>query len=308
MHAKRSIFIFFLLGCLLSALPACEKETASQGSVASVNGEYINLHSVQALLDSRSAALGIPSSPSVAEMQKRYGNSLAILIVHTLVRQELERKGIAVTEVELDKAIKQIKADYPDGNLEDFLAAAYLREDEWRQLMRDYLALETFTNHILIPSIRIRLDEISAYYKQNAAKFIMPETWRVCFKSADKKEEIDAWCSNLYAGMPPEANMQCMTAVEKEIPDPWRQDIKKIKHLACGKPIQYEGQWRVAAVMAQKSSGARKLSDIYAVIENILLEEKKNAAFEQWLAQKLASADIRVAPEIIRARQAQKED
>lgn len=292
-------FIFAAVLAVMPMLGACDREPAPQGTVASVNGEHINLHSVQALMDSRSASLGIPSGPSVAEMQKRYGNALGILIVHTLVRQELARLGMAVTENELDKAIGQIKSDYAGGSLENFLAEAYLREDEWRQLMRDYLSLDIFTKRILLPSIHIRLEELTSYYNRHADDFNMPETWRVCLKAAETKAKLEAWCAGLRLDMPGGAGLQCVTVEEKEIPLPWQRDIKKIKPAACGKIIEDEGQWRVAAVISKNGAGKRKLSDIYAVIENILLDEKKNAAFDQWLTQKLKNADIRVAPDII---------
>lgn len=297
---KHTHFLILLLAVLLAlgGASGCDRQATPQGTVASVNGELIHLHSVQALMDSRSAALGIPSSPSVAEMQKRYGRALGTLIVHTLVRQELARRGMAVTDEDLDKAIAQIKRDYTEGSLEDFLADAYLREDEWRQLMRDYLALEIFTSRVLLPSIHIRLDEVKDYYSRHVRDFDMPETWRICLKSGETRTDLEAWCAHLYDVMPPEPGVQCMTMLESEIPQAWQRDIRKIRPGSCGRILEQEGQWRVAAVLARNGAGTRKLSDIYAVIEQMLLDEKKNAAFEEWLERKLAKADIRVAPDI----------
>lgn len=298
MKIYRFFICAFLAIPVFFALCACDRDKIPQGTVASVNGELISLHSVQALLDSRSSALGIPSSPSVSDMRKRYGNALSVLIIHTLVRQALAQRGLAVSEDELDKAIEEIKSDYTGGSLEDFLAAAYLREDEWRQLMLDYLSLQAFTNRVLLPSIDISLDELQDYYKKHSKDFTMPETWRVCFKSGSTRLETLAWCNHLYEGMPTEAGVQCVTLVEKEMPQPWQGELKKIKPLNCGKIVQEGAEWRSAAVMERFPAGKRKLSDIYALVENNLLNEKKNAAFEKWLEQELATADIKAAPDI----------
>lgn len=291
--------IFCLLLIFMVALTCgCELETPPQGTVARVNGEDIHLHSVQALLDSRSAALGIPTSPSVSEMQKRYGQALSTLIVHTLVRQDLAKHGMGITDDDVDKAVQRIKNDYTANSLENFLAEAYLREDEWRQLMRDHLAIETFTNRLLLPSIHISLDEVRNYYKKHEQEFKLPDTWRICMKTAPQRAEVEKWCKLL----PPDPlladSVQCITATEKEVPVQWQNEIKKLKSNCCGKILEEEGQWRAVAVMGKVAGGQRKLSEIYALIEKILIDEKRNTAFASWLEQKLAHADIRVAPGI----------
>lgn len=295
----RLLKIFCLALIFISApICGCERETPPQGTVARVNGENIHLHSVQALLDSRSAALGIPSSPSLSEMQKRYGQALATLIVHTLVRQDLTRRGMAISDEDVDKAIQLIKSDYTGESLENFLAEAYLREDEWRQLMRDHLAIETFTTRLLLPSIRISLDEIREYYQKHEQQFKLPDAWEICLKTASSREEVEKWCQIL----PPEPligdTVQCLTTTEKDIPAPWQKELRKIKNNSCGKIMEEDGQWRALAVLNKTAGSKRKLSEIYALIESILIDEKKNEAFNSWLEQRLAQADIKVAPGI----------
>lgn len=289
-----------LLLLLLCLLCACQEQTLPPGTVASVNGELISLHSVQALLDSRSAALGITHRPSVTDMQASYREALAILIAHTLVRQELAEKGLGVSENEMEEAIDQIRDEF-DG-LADFLAEASLREDEWRQLMRDHLALRIFTERELLPSIKISLSEVQAYYTEHEKDFSLPENGLVCYAAADSREALEAWCGSLNdSEFSPGPLAHCMRQPLSENTPPW--ELKKIRQRTCGKILEQDGQWRTVAIREKAPASQPRLSEIYGLIENILIEQKKLAAFNEWLEKKMAAASILGSPWLFPASQ-----
>lgn len=295
-HASRLFLIFLIL-----LICACE-QPLPQGTVALVNGEPISLYSVQALLDSRSAALGIPPRPSVAEMQENYRHAVGILTAHTLVRQELDSRGIGVNESDVDKAIHQVIGDYGEENLADFLAEASLREDEWRLLVRDHLALQTFTERILLPSIKITLNEIREYYNTHKQEFALPEHPLICHAAADRREALESWCDNLAEkDFEPGPLAQCMEVTAKDISLPWQNEIGKLEPSTCGSIIQQEGQWRVVGLRAKNMASVPPLSEVYGFIEKILLEQKKLEAFDEWLAHKMACARILCSPGIFPA-------
>lgn len=297
---KARLAIGALLACLL--LAACRGEALPPGTVASVNGELISLHSLQALLDSRSAALGVPPRPSVSEMRAKYRDALAILIAHALARQELEERGLAPRPEDLTEAISQIKEDYGAESLEGYLADASLREDDWRQLMRDHLALQTFTERVLLPSIRIPLPEVKAYYEEHRGELALPRSLRVCHAAAESAEALEAWCAGLGAAdFVPGPLAQCVDITPGDAPDPWREDIKKLKPGACGRIIEQQGQWRVLGLVGRSQPRAPELSEIYGLIEGILLERKKTDAFNHWLERKAAASRILVNPELFPA-------
>lgn len=286
---------FFQLALLCWFLTACE-ETTPPGTVAQVNGEPISLHSVQALMDSRTGALGIAPKPSVAEMQERYAEATRIMVVHTLVRQELQAKGLAVDDAELDAAIAQIKSDYGEAGLEEFLADASLREDEWRQLVRDYLSLAKFSQRILDPTIRIDRDELRQWYKEHEAQFKKPETWRVCFKGGESREELEQWCRGWLEDPGRQEGSQCSSVLPQEVPDPWQTDFKKIAPGKCGKITKDAGQWHTIALLRKDAAKTVKLSEAYPVVERAIISEKRLAAFDNWLKEKLTQANVKAMP------------
>ncbi|MBD5557803.1 MAG: peptidyl-prolyl cis-trans isomerase [Desulfovibrio sp.] len=300
-----------LAGCLESPLP--------DGVVASINGEPIRLSDVQALMDSRSASLGIPHRPSLEAMKSRYGGALGTLIVHALVRQDLERRGMAVTDAALEHAIDQVREDFGPGGLEQFLTDASLREADWKALMRDHLAMETFRKRVLLPAIKVSMDEARAWYEEHKADFALPGYVDVCFAAAPEKEALAAYCAAFTArwrARPQEAAevdfaalsgaaahdtgaiAQCLEVPPEEVPPPWRREIDALKPGNCGQARLQDGEWRTVALAGRQRGHALDLAEAYPLIEAILLEEKKSAAFAKWLEDSVAASKILVSPEL----------
>lgn len=301
-HLQKGCFCgpFRVLGTLFLSfwlLSGCTEQALPPGTVASVNGELISLHSLQALLDSRSAALGIQSRVSVAEMQQNYRQALATLIAHALVRQELAAHNMEVSEKELNDAINQIKDDFGEESLSGFLAEAALREEEWRQLMRDHLALRAFTERILQPSIRISLDELRSFYEGHKKEFELPPSALVCYATADNKSALEAWCKGFAEGeFEPKPLGHCQEVPLTDLPLPWQGELTRLKSRGCGKIIEQENQWRVAGIIEKYDARLPELAEIFPIVENAILEQKKLAAFEKWLENKIAKARILGAP------------
>ena len=315
----KRVFLVLPLLCVL-LLAGCFESRLPDGVVASINGEPIRLSAVQALMDSRSASLGIPHRPSLEAMKSRYGGALGTLIVHTLVRQDLERRGMAVTDAALDHAVGQVREDFGPGGLEQFLTAASLREADWKALMRDHLAMEVFRKRVLLPAIKVSMEEARAYYEEHKADFALPGYLDVCFAAAPEKEALAAYCESFTARFREQteedaeadfvrlsgaaasdsgALAQCLEVQPDEVPPAWRKEAVALKPGTCSQPRQQDGEWRAIALAGRQKGHALELAEAYPLIEAILLEEKKSAAFGEWLEDSLARSEVLVAPELM---------
>ena len=290
-------FIPLLFCCFL--LAACLESRLPEGVVATVNGEPVHLRSVQSLLDSRSAALGTLPSSSLENMKRRYGEALGTLIIHALVRQELEHRQIPVGDAALELAVAQVRGDYEPGGLSKFLADESLDEADWQALMRDHLAMLTFEKRVLLPGIRVSLDEVRAYYREHQADFQLPETLDLCLISGEERSALDVFCAAFPAGRKtPRSDLlvQCLEVRGDEVPPPWNKDTSALKPGACAPARRQNGSWQTVALVERQKAHSLDMADAYPLIEHILLERKKNAAFEQWLEGSLSRAIIKVSP------------
>lgn len=289
------------LGCLLAILLllGCEQTSTPKGVVATVNGEPIFLHTIQTLLDSRSAALGIPPRPSLDEMKSNYGQALTVLIIHALVRQELKARKIDVKEADFQKILEDIRNDYGTDDFDKFLADSSLRKDDWQQLMFDSHALDIFNNQLLSPGVKIGLDEIKNYYQEHKKDFYVPESWHLCFLTSEDKNKIDLWCSDLenleFSNM---SRDSCMDVKLDEIPPKWLVHLKKSEPMTCTKAIEENGEWQAIALLKKDKAREISLPQSYALIENIILDKKKEDAFNQWLEKRIKTVRIKVSPEL----------
>lgn len=294
LHPSYIVFIFIII-----FLSGCNQENAPHGVVATVNGEPITLHTVQTLLDSRSSALRLQSGSTFDEMRAEYGKALSTLITGALVRQELEAKALAPSENDINQAIERIISDYGQENLLEVLDEAYLRPEDWYQLMRDHLALEIFRNQVLLPGIKIEFNEAKNYYKDHKSEFTLPETVKTCFLAAEARETLVEWCKQVGKhDFVNDAVAQCVEVPLSEIPQPWNRELKSLANNTCGKIREEEGEWQAVALLEHNRPRVPELSEVYALVEKILLEPKQTAAFEQWLEKKLENSKIFIAPEL----------
>lgn len=274
-----------------------------------VNGEPIYLHSLETLLDSRSSAYGRHPQADLEDMQKDYAHALGVLLTYALVRQELEQRGIQLPDKGEDPAIRDLNEEMGEPGLEGFLTEASIRRDDWQQLMSDYQALETFRNQVLLPNIKIELEEIRDYYAKHKDDFRLPAHIRACFLNAAQREELEALCDRISEHNILDSTMALCADMENGmLPSPWLEEQATMKLNSCGKFRHENDVWKTVAILSRSPGRAPKLAEIYALIEKIILEEKQQAAFDKWLADKVAASSIIVAPELNQSLSLGRED
>jgi hypothetical protein len=286
------------LACLLPA--GCLQTRLPEGVVAAVNGEPIYLRTVQALLDGRTAASGAWETRSLKVMKSRYGEALGALIVNTLVRQELVRRKNAVSDEDMGQALAAIHADYGEEDFSRILADKSFNETEWRHLLRDHLSVQRFEKNILLPGIRVEQPAVRAYYQKHLEDFNLPETFDVCFASAERKEYLEAYRIAFPDTAYPSGAVseQCQHILPRNLPPEWEKALSVLGERRCAPSTSGKQGWETLCLKQRQPAGVLSMADAYALIEQQLLEEEKPAAFQRWLETSLATADIRVSPHI----------
>lgn len=301
---KRSNFgillIFFIL--VPAILTGCGEKMESDGVVAKVNGEAIHLHSVQAILDSRSSLFGLNQKPSLSGLKNNYGNALGTLIVYTLIRQELAKHGQAVDDQAIENMIEQMRDDFGEESLENFMIEVSLRESDLRNLIRDHLSLEKFKKNILLQKLNITADDIKSFYDKHRKDLALPDNAEVCFIYSSNKDEIAMLCSNFKENQKQyysNINIYCQTVNINTVSEDLWQEITSTPVGKCGKIRSEKENYHAVAVRNTDKARQTDIVEIYPVIEKILLEEKKDQVFDSWLSEAIANSSIYVSQELM---------
>lgn len=92
-----------------------------------------------------------------------------------IVARRAAELGITVDDAELAAAVKEIKADYPEGEFAQMLLESAIPYALWQERLRSRLLMEKVVQKDLIDPLTISTDEIEAYYQKNKDAFSVDE-------------------------------------------------------------------------------------------------------------------------------------
>ena len=108
------------------------------------------------------------------DAQVRLLNQLTVELIILERAKELE---ISVTDDELERAVSEIKSDYPEGEFEETLIEFAVAYDVWLNRLRTRLTMDKVVEAELKSPISISPEDISQYYKKNfEGKEIEPDS------------------------------------------------------------------------------------------------------------------------------------
>jgi peptidyl-prolyl cis-trans isomerase C len=181
MHTKRvSLFVFLLFSMTLTIFPSliwAEETKPPTDKAAVVNGTVIT----QAELDSqmnivldRLKASG--RFPDVSQLEEIRGQVLENLIARELLYQESQKKGIKISEEQVNEQLISLKAQFP--NEEEFnkaLKRMNLTEASIKEKLARDLSLKKLIEDEVAPKVTLPDSEIKAFYENNPETFKQPE-------------------------------------------------------------------------------------------------------------------------------------
>lgn len=305
---SRSIFYFFniflLLFTLIFIISGCVNKDKQEGVVATVNDEIITLRSIESLLNSKFTPILMFKNSSLNTTKNYYGDALGTLIIHTLIRQDLEKRGIPVRNDILENEVLVIKNDFHPQLMEKYFDEAVIDEIDWKELTRDHIELLVFMERVLLPKIKVFPDEVSNYYNKHQKEFIIPECQEITYISASKKDVLEQFCNNIK-------NIKSITTLQdkniiiqsfyvptKDMDNPENYNNKGTKPGVCGKLFEEKGSWQTTIISNKIASHKLELPEAYSLIEDILIKQKLNNEFEKWLQNALDNSKILVSPNL----------
>jgi hypothetical protein len=116
------------------------------------------------------------------DAQLRLLNQLA---VEMMILERAEELGLSISDEELNKAVSDIKSDYPEDTFDETLLKSAVSYESWETRLRNRLLMQKVVDYELKDQIVISPEDIADYYERNI-KTRNPET-----ESTASEDEIN---------------------------------------------------------------------------------------------------------------------
>ena len=279
-----------------------------QEILAKVNGEKITYLDVESLYDIRYAHTSI-SPPSIVQLQLEYAELLYKRIEQILITQELNKRGLTISDQSVDAFEAIVRKDYEDTEEYQDISFSKIIEDSgvsypvWKSQLKIRLEIEVLQKDIA-RNIVVDSEKILEYVKLHPELATTPDKLDfIVIKSSDKAKLEKIKKANTYNYNKPDTPG---TKVERalfdlpNVPKEYLEDLKKMKPRSFSEIKSNGGKgFYVLYLNVYEKNQSPDALRLYSIAEKKLLELETPAAYDQWLMNTLKYAEITVAEEFL---------
>jgi len=209
---------------LFSAFGFCAEQEQVNRVVAKVGNEIIT-----------SVELDRIVNPIIKEHKKRYsGEQLSQKIAHAklitlnslierkLLNLEADKMMFALPEIEVDKYMDKVKANYgSEENFNAFLAKEGVSLEEMREMAADELKSQVIIHEKIIKKINVLPSEIHDYYQLHVSEFLRPaqvRMYQILIKKTDNQIKDLKTANEILKQLKEGANFQQLAQLKSQGP------------------------------------------------------------------------------------------
>jgi parvulin-like peptidyl-prolyl isomerase len=175
MGAKPNLFAinrkFSLIGALLFCFlfAGCDQKASDHGNevLLRVGARELTVHGFNEAFEISKTAYAHNIRQQTDDLHDAQMRLLNQLTVEMLILERGKELGISITDDELERAVSEIKSDYPEGEFEETLIESAVSYDAWLNRYKTYLTVNKVVNIELESRVAISPEDISQYYKKN---------------------------------------------------------------------------------------------------------------------------------------------
>jgi peptidyl-prolyl cis-trans isomerase C len=177
LRKRVSSFVLLLFFMALTTFVLAEETQPPTDKAAVVNGTVITqaeLDSQMKIVMDRLRASG--RLPDVSQLDQIRSQVLENLIARELLYQESQKKGIKISEEELNEQLIKLKAQFPnEAEFNNALNRMNLTEASIKEKLKRDLSLKKLIEDEVAPKVTVSDSDIRAFYENNPETFKQPE-------------------------------------------------------------------------------------------------------------------------------------
>lgn len=233
--------------------------------------------------------------PSQERMEAR-DPLLERLIDHYLVLEYGRDKGIALSDAEVEAAIREIRKDYDDSDFQQALLKKALDFEDWKRGLRTHLLVRKIMASVAGGIQPVAHDEIKAYFDAHTGEFKHPPMVRARQVVLRTRGEAQAVLKRIQGGekmedlavalsVSPEGKRQGdLGWISKgQMPESMEKALFSLSPGQTSPVVETPYGFHVFQVLSKRPEGRRGLPEVRTEIEGKLLSMKEEEFFGVWL-------------------------
>lgn len=155
-----------LLAMAILMLCACSQKSHDEDSLLRVGSSMVTVaefkHAVEAAGEEAFPGGKGDGTAALNDLRVRVLNQLT---EEMIIAEHAKQIGVLISEAELEAAIAEVKADYPDDTFEKTLLENAISFQAWKEKMATRLLIDKVIDKELVDKVEITTDDVAAYFQ-----------------------------------------------------------------------------------------------------------------------------------------------
>ena len=306
----------WLKGIVLGmCLVSCSNGSSSQDqlpddvAIVIVNKEEVPLKQFKAELNVYKKKFRVHSNEDISPEELAWlKNRVLEQIVHnTLLRQEIKSNDIEISQEELNEALLKVEAGYPEDSFEKQLKFEGLTRKEWEYTIENNLLIKKLISNLVNSKVSVSDEEMRRYFEANESKFHKREQVRALHIMVETEEEIRQILKELQSKQKKFSELAEEFSLGPEgtqggdlgyfeagqMPEEF-DNVFKLKVNGVSDIIRTPYGFHLFKVVEKIKERKMSFDESKKSIEQILIQELQDPAFQKWLVQLKEKSEIEI--------------
>ena len=307
---RSCLFLPCILACIMiipSCRPISERDRAASIICAQVNGKKITLADFNQELQNLNLDAGTPYMESEDQIKSLKKELLLMMIDKELLLQEAHTKGIMISPEDLEVSLNDISHGYPSGK---FSVESYLTDpdyEDWRGFFLQGLLVKRLIQQEIEPHIKVTEEEMRSFFLSHKQDFDRDREFRARQIVVESEMEAREILKRLQKGHDfAELAKERSLSPDREnggdlgffglgqMPPEFDEVLLQLKKGQTSDVVQSDYGYHIFQLMDIREPKEASWEDAKPKIEQILLAQKRDRAFHDWLSQLRSGAQIKV--------------
>ena len=297
--------------CLVSCSNGSSSSDELLDSVAIVivNNEEVSMEQFKAEFNVYKKKFRVHSTEEILPEELTWLKNRVVeqIVHHTLLRQEIKKNEIEISQEELNEVLLKAEAGYPDDSFKRQLEFVGLTRKEWEYTIENNLLIKKLISNLVNSKVSVSDGEMRRYFEANESRFHKREQVRALHIMVETEEEIHLIQKELQSKQKDFSELAEEFSLGPEgtrggdlgffeagqMPEEF-DNVFKLKINGVSDIIRTPYGFHLFKVVDKIKERKMSFDESEKSVEQVLLQELQESAFHEWLVQVKEKSEIEI--------------